>query len=105
MRHIAQLVVDHCAVDEHVISLLNDRTIGIPNQPNTPIFNRPGPMLPGWDWVNIMPEITRRAVKYIEEKAPASQTKPFFLYFPLTAPHYPVVPAPEFKGKSQAGDF
>jgi arylsulfatase A len=27
------------------------------------------------------------------------------LYFPLTSPHYPVVPAPEFQGKSGAGDF
>ncbi len=83
----------------------NDRTVGIPSVPNRPEFNRPGPMLPGWQWVEIMPELTRRAVKFIEESAKASPRKPFFLYFPLTAPHYPVVPAPEFKGKSRAGDF
>ncbi len=35
-----------------------------------------------------------------------SQTKkPFFLYFSLTSPHYPVVPAPDFQGKSQAGEY
>jgi len=83
----------------------NDRTVGIPSVPNRPEFNRPGPMLPGWDWVNIMPDLTRRAVKYIEDAARASPHKPFFLYFPLTAPHYPVVPAPEFKGKSKAGEY
>jgi arylsulfatase A len=83
----------------------NDRTVGIPSAPSRPEFNRPGPMLPGWQWVEIMPELTRRAVRYIENAAQASPRKPFFLYFPLTAPHYPVVPAPEFKGKSGAGDF
>ena len=31
--------------------------------------------------------------------------KPFFLYFALTSPHYPVVPAPEFQGKSKAGEY
>jgi arylsulfatase A-like enzyme len=50
-----------------------------------------------------MPELTRRAVRYVEEAA--QTTKPFFLYFPLTAPHYPVVPTAEFKGRSQAGDY
>jgi arylsulfatase A len=85
--------------------ILNDRTMGIPSVPNRPEFNRPGPMLPGWQWVEIMPELTRRAVKYVEDSAAASPRRPFFLYFPLTAPHYPVVPAPEFKGKSTAGDY
>jgi len=83
----------------------NDRTVGVPSVPNRPQFNRPGPMLPGWEWVNIMPDLTRRAVKYIEDAAKASPRKPFFLYFPLTAPHYPVVPAPQFKGKSEAGEY
>jgi arylsulfatase A-like enzyme len=70
-------------------------------------------MLPGWDRVSIMPDLTRRAVKYIEDSAAVppgmagatSPRKPFFLYFPLTAPHYPVVPAPEFRGKSKAGEY
>ena len=83
----------------------NDRTVGIPSIASRPEFNRPGPMLPGWQWVNIMPDLTRRAVQYIEESAKASPRKSFFLYFPLTAPHYPVVPAPEFRGKSKAGEY
>src|SRR5262249_36456304 len=83
----------------------NDRTVGIPSAPNRPEFNRPGPMLPGWQWVEIMPELTRRAVAFIEGAAKPANRKPFFLYFPLTAPHYPVVPAPEFRGRSGAGDY
>ncbi len=82
----------------------NDHTVGLPTVPNRPEYNRPGPMLPGWRRMEIMPELTRRAVRYVEEAA-ASPRKPFFLYFPLTAPHYPVVPAPEFQGKSQAGEY
>ncbi len=83
----------------------NDRTVGIPSVVNRPEFNRPGPMLPGWQWVEIMPELTRRAVKFIEASVKTTPPKPFFLYLPLTAPHYPVVPAPEFQGKSQAGEY
>jgi arylsulfatase A len=84
----------------------NDRTVGTPSVP-APLqkggFNRPGPMLPGWSLTNILPELTRRAVGYVEEAARTN--RPFFLYFPLTAPHYPIVPAPEFKGRSEAGDY
>lgn len=81
----------------------NDRTVGIPSRPNRPEFNRPGPMLPDWQWVDIMPELTRRATLFVEEAA--TQPRPFFLYLPLTAPHYPVVPSPEFRGTSQAGEY
>lgn len=86
--------------------LENDRSVGIPSLPDSGRadgFNRPGPMVPGWKLVNILPEVTRRAVTWIDDNARARQ--PFFLYLPLTAPHYPVVPAPEFKGKSKAGDY
>jgi arylsulfatase A len=83
----------------------NDRTVGIPSEANRPEFNRPGPMLPGWQWVDIMPELTARAVKFITTSASASPRRPFFLYLPLTAPHYPVVPAAKYQGRSQAGDY
>ncbi len=84
----------------------NDRTVGIPSVPDTGrahLFNHPGPMLPGWRMVDILPGLTRQAVKWVEETAKKDQ--PFFLYFPLTSPHYPVAPAPEFLGKSKAGEF
>ena len=84
----------------------NDRTVGLPSLA-APLqkgaINRPGPMLPGWNLTNILPEITRRAVRYVEKAAETD--KPFFLYFPLTAPHYPIVPTAEFRNRSQAGDY
>ena len=84
----------------------NDHTVGIPTVPDSGRalgFNHPGPMAPGWKQVDILPELTRRAERWIEDSARSG--KPFFLYFALTSPHYPIVPAPEFKGKSKAGDY
>ena len=62
---------------------------------------RPGAMAPGWSLEEVMPELTRRVVRYIEESGEA----PFFLYFPMTAPHTPIVPTEQFRGMSQAGEY
>lgn len=56
------------------------------------------PMAPGWRFDEILPEITRRAVEYIHDAA--EEEEPFFLYFPMTSPHTPIVPTSEFAGKS-----
>lgn len=47
---------------------------------------------------DVLPEITRRAVRYVHERA--EQDNPFFLYFALTSPHEPIVPSERFRGKS-----
>lgn len=54
--------------------------------------------------VNMLPRITKESVKYIEERAKTPE-QPFFLYVPLNSPHTPVVPAPEWQGKSGLGDY
>jgi arylsulfatase A len=86
--------------------LENDRTVGIPSA-TAPVgrdsFNIAGPMLPGWKLVDVLPALEKRAVEYVEKTA--KEDKPFFLYLPLTSPHYPVVPSAAFKGKSQVGDY
>ena len=54
----------------------------------------------------MLPRLGRRAVEYITERAPAARAgKPFFLYLPLTSPHTPILPAPEWKGRSGLGDY
>jgi arylsulfatase A len=83
----------------------NDRTLGIPSEAapvGRDMFNIAGLTVPDWKLVDILPELERRAVEYIGKAAKGG--KPFFLYLPLTSPHFPVVPSPEFKGRSQAGD-
>lgn len=67
------------------------------------MFGWPGPMAEGWKLEGVLPEITRRCVKYIEEKANGDQ--PYFVYFPMTGPHTPIAPADEFKGKTKIGDY
>ena len=56
------------------------------------------PMAPGWRMQDILPDITKRAVTHIHQRA--KQHQPFFLYFSMTSPHEPIVPSKEFQGKS-----
>lgn len=56
------------------------------------------PMAPGWQFDEILPELTRRAVKYVQRHAKDEQ--PFFLYFSMTSPHEPIAPSKQFAGKS-----
>jgi arylsulfatase A-like enzyme len=82
----------------------DDHTVGIPSVPTEGgNFKIPGPMVPSWKLENILPELTRHAVRWVEDTAKSK--KPFFLYFSLTSPHFPVVPAPQFIGKSKAGEY
>jgi len=59
----------------------------------------------GFSKTAVLPDLTREAVQYIGRRAAAAPRTPFFLYLPLNAPHMPVAPAPEFRGKSKAGDY
>lgn len=56
------------------------------------------PAAPDWRLQDILPEITKRAVSHIHDRAEKEQ--PFFLYFSLTSPHEPIVPSKRFQGKS-----
>lgn len=56
--------------------------------------------------VDMLPRLGRRAVEYLGSRAAdAKRSQPFFLYLPLTAPHTPIVPAAEWKGKSGLNDY
>ncbi len=75
---------------------------------NTDKFSwwRKGPTGSDFQHEDVLPNFTRRSVKYIEERAATGD--PFFLYFPLPAPHTPILPTAEFRGKSGTnlyGDF
>ncbi|TKG92480.1 sulfatase [Puteibacter caeruleilacunae] len=52
---------------------------------------------------DVLSQLTNKAVGYINKQAKGN--KPFFLYFPLTAPHTPWLPSKEFRGKSGAGVY
>jgi arylsulfatase A-like enzyme len=49
------------------------------------------------------PFMIKKAVEWIDGRA--KDGRPFFLYFPMCPPHEPIVPAPEYQGKSGAPDL
>ena len=61
---------------------------------------RLGPAAPGFDAADVLPELTERAVTYIDSRAAAKDGKPFFLYLPLASPHTPILPTKEWQGRS-----
>lgn len=67
---------------------------------------RKGPAAEGFQAIDVLPKLTREAVQWIGARA--KEEKPFFLYFPLPAPHTPTLPTKEWAGKSKLnayGDF
>ena len=82
----------------------NDRLLAQPTEQKPDgMFGWPGAMAPGWQLEGVLPEIARRAVRYVKDRA--AKDEPYFLYFPMTAPHTPIAPAAEFAGKSRAGKY
>jgi len=59
---------------------------------------RPGYMDTDWDFNQIQRRLQQGAVKFITDVV--QDEKPFFLYVPLSAPHNPIVPHPDFQGTS-----
>lgn len=83
----------------------NERVTVVPTEdkPDS-LFGHKGKMAPGWKLEGVMPGITRHSVEFITQ-ASKDRSKPFFLYFALTAPHTPIAPSREFKGTTEAGAY
>lgn len=80
----------------------NDRFTALPSHTTQGIgkgYWRQGPTAPDFCHEEVLPHLTRKALEVIEEAG----SEPFFLYFSLPAPHTPIVPTPEFRGKSGVG--
>ena len=56
-----------------------------------------------WSAESMQPHLADKTLEYLDENKDSD--KPFFLYMALTAPHIPLFPSPEFKGKSKIGDY
>lgn len=68
-----------------------------------PAFLRKGPISSDFVMEDCLDHLTENAVNFIAESAKGE--KPFFLYFPLTAPHKPVLPHKRFRGKTGLGPY
>ncbi len=67
------------------------------------VFWRPGEVSPSFNFNTVLTHFTDKVVSYISTQE--SSEKPFFVYFPLTAPHTPWLPTGEANGKSKAGRY
>jgi arylsulfatase A len=64
-------------------------------------FNRKGPADEKFEAIDVLPDITQDIVRYLDLQTKDAKTgKPFFVYFPLNAPHTPILPTKEWQGKS-----
>ncbi len=66
-----------------------------------PAFLRHGPAGRDMNFEDSLDDLASEAVGYIRERA--THDEPFLLYFPLTAPHKPVLPHQRFVGSSGLG--
>ena len=69
----------------------------------TGAFWRPGKMSPSFDHQKVLPTFVDKGVEFIKSRE--GQENPFFLYFPLNAPHTPWLPSQNFIGSSKAGTY
>jgi len=68
-------------------------------------FWRHGDASKDFDFYQTLPIFTTEAVNFISDHAQNQINSPFFLYFPLPAPHTPWMPLEDFEGKSGAGMY
>lgn len=91
----------------------NDRVTQVPDRDaDFPWFQgrdrrtRRGPAAPGFDAADVLPEFTRQAVAFIEDRAADARAgRPFFLHLALASPHTPVVPTPEWQGHTRLNAY
>ncbi len=86
----------------------NDRITALPDRETENTgrkeFWRKGPIGADFQHIEVLPKLTEKAVEFVNQHA----GQPFFLYFPLPAPHTPILPTDDFVGKSKTnsyGDF
>ena len=68
-----------------------------------PRFIREGPRGEGFNPGLVLDQLTNEAVDYIDRRS--GENNPFFLYFPMTAPHKPVWPTESFQGQTDLGPY
>lgn len=87
----------------------NGKTVELPTEYTNPerkgrgIYWRPGEKAPSFVFDKVLDNFTKKSVSFIKDQIDTDS--PFFLYFPLTAPHTPWLPVGEAVGKSKAGVY
>lgn len=94
------------------VYLRQDRSTSVPTNriPSSPGMRmwREGWIGPDFRHEEVHPRFRQEALDWIRERAHPTDGKPFFLYLALASPHTPILPTPEFAGRSRTtayGDF
>ena len=89
------------------VYIRNDRFTMLPTEQQPavkfPHFVRRGPRAKDFIIDEALDRLTDEAVEFITKSAAGDH--PFFLYFPLTAPHKPTQPHQRFQGKTDLGEY
>jgi arylsulfatase A len=78
---------------------------GVTNPETQGMHWRKGLAAPGWKFEGYLSTIASKADEWLTKQSESSDKEPFFLYYAIPAPHAPWATAPEFKGKSGAGQY
>jgi arylsulfatase A-like enzyme len=73
------------------------------NRDGRGVFWREGQAAPNFEFDKVLDHFTKKTVSYIKDQK--KDNTPFFIYFPLTAPHTPWLPTGDANGKSKAGRY
>jgi len=92
-------MVPYVYIEDNKITALPDRE----TENKGKKFWRKGPTGADFKHIEVLPKLTQKAVEYIDKQA--NENHPFFLYFPLSAPHTPIIPINEFQGKSKTNEY
>jgi arylsulfatase A len=90
--------------NDHAQSLSTEKVDDSP----APKLWRAGVISPDFKFEEVHPRFLQKARAFVNERAKASDGKPFFLYLAFASPHTPVVPTKDFDGKTRTtsyGDF
>lgn len=68
-----------------------------------PHFVRKGPRSEDFVIADVLDKLTSEATDFISQSA--KQSRPFFLYLPLTGPHKPTQPHKRFRGKTELNEY
>ncbi len=94
--------------DLHKVYIENNRIYGLRSDKistyGKSFYGKPyfGYDAPQRNEVEVMDELTRRAVTWIDQR---DKDKPFFLYFASIAVHHPIMPSERMRGTSAAGAY
>ena len=94
----------YCYLENNTLTApLTGQTPGSnPANGTTGAFWRAGLMAEGFEFEQVTPTFTDKAISFIRQQSPG---KPFFLYLPFPSPHTPWLPTAEFRGSSKAGEY